>query len=99
MVLLNCDVARFCFRAVDLVLLLNHDRREASSPCRVTKNVPDVVVTKHQGGSREAAKRVVAEHVHPEPQTAPLPLHTAGHGKSLSKRGILKRNLSAVRLT
>ena len=64
MVLLNCDVARFCFRAVDLVLFLNHDRREASSPCRVTKNVPDVVVTKHQGGSVEAAERVVAEHIH-----------------------------------
>src|SRR3954470_15858552 len=51
MVLLHCDVARFGVRAVDLVLLLDHDRREACSPCRVTKNVPDVVVTKHQGGT------------------------------------------------
>ena len=30
----------------------------------MTKNVPDVVVTKHQGGSIEAAERMVAEHVH-----------------------------------
>src|SRR5690349_18313071 len=64
MVLLNCDVGRLRLRAVALVLLLNHNRREASSTCRVTKNVPDVVVAKHQGGSVEAAKRVIAEHVH-----------------------------------
>ena len=64
MILLDSDVARFCLRAVDLVLLLNHDRRETSSPCRVTENVPDVVVTKHQGGSVETAERMVAEHVH-----------------------------------
>src|SRR3954471_18863215 len=51
MVLLHCDVARFGLRAVDLVLLLDHDCRKSSSPCRVAKNVPDVVVTKDQGGT------------------------------------------------
>src|SRR3954464_13308100 len=64
MVLLHCDVARFGVRAVDLVLLLEHDCRESSSPCRVAKNVPDVVVTKDQGGTVEAAHCMVAEHVH-----------------------------------
>ena len=64
MILLYCDVARFGLRAVDLVLFLDHDGRETSSSCRVPENVPDVVVAKHQGGTVEAAHRVIAENVH-----------------------------------
>ena len=56
MILLHGDVARLCFRAVNLVLLLNYNRRETSASGRVTKNVANVVVTKQQRRAVVAAR-------------------------------------------
>jgi len=43
MVLLYGDVARLCTRAIDLVLLLDYNRRKTSPSGRVTKNIANVV--------------------------------------------------------
>ena len=54
MILLHGDVVRLCIRAANLVL---------SSGC-VTKNVANVVVTKHKRSTVVAARRVIPEDIH-----------------------------------
>ena len=59
-VLLYRDVAGLLLRLGELMLLLDHDRREPSSLGCVTKDVPQVVVPKQTRRSKMAAERVVA---------------------------------------
>src|ERR1700758_2061979 len=62
-VLLYRDVAGLLLRLGELMLLLDHDRREPSSLGGVTKDVPQVVVPKQTGRSKMAAERMVAKGV------------------------------------
>src|SRR5687768_4439918 len=64
MILLHCDVASLHLRPINLILLLNHDGCKPSSSSSMTKNVPDVVVAKHQRRTIVAARRVISEHIH-----------------------------------
>ena len=48
MILLDGDVSGLGLGAINLVLLFDHDSCQTSSSSRVTKNVSDVVVAKHQ---------------------------------------------------
>ena len=63
-VLLYRDVAGLLLGACDLVFLLDHHRREASSFGGMTEDVAQVVVPKHARGAVVAAESVVAENVH-----------------------------------
>jgi len=63
-VLLHCDVAWFHQRSLNLVLFLDHDSREAGCSGRVTENVSDVVVAKHQRRTIVATGCVISVQVH-----------------------------------
>src|SRR5690348_2195517 len=64
MILLNSDVAWFCPRPSNLVLLLKNNSCETSTSGGVAKNVSDIVVTKQQRRPMVTASRVISEHVH-----------------------------------
>src|SRR5690348_16188569 len=97
MILLNSDVAWFCPRPSNLVLLLKDNGCETSTPGGVAKNVSDIVVTKQQRRPMVTARRVISEHVHSALQAFPSLLRV-GHGKG-AKSGTRSRNFSAVRKT
>ena len=63
-ILLDSDIAWLRVRSSDLVLLLNHDSGETSASSGMAKNVPDIVVAKHQRRTVMTARRVVSKHVH-----------------------------------
>src|SRR5689334_3331498 len=57
MILLNSDVAWFCPRPSNLVLLLKNNVCETSTSGGVAKNVSDIVVTKQQQKPRDLRTR------------------------------------------
>ena len=63
-ILLNGDVTWLDLRFSDLVLFLDHNGCETSTPRRVTENVSDVVVSKHQRRAVVATSRVISKHIH-----------------------------------
>ena len=76
MILLHGDVSGLCIRAVNLVLLLDYNRRKSSASGCVTENVANVGVTKQQRRTVVAARCVIREDIHHIPRT-PCPHETA----------------------
>ena len=91
-ILLHCDIPGLLARPFNLVLLFDDHRGKAGRPRSVTQDVPDVVVTKQQGGPMVTTNGMVTERIHFGAT------HLASIGKSGTRKGLTVQRHAQAKL-